>query len=702
MDDVVGWNVVSGNGDPMDDHGHGTHTAGTIAAVGNNGQGVPGVNWQTKIMAVKFLNSGGSGVLDNGVKAIKYAVDNGAKVLSNSWGCNCQSEAIDDVIKFAHSRGAVVVAAAGNNGSDALDFSPASADFVIAVSASDPFDQRAHYPGWWASNWSEKLDVAAPGADILSLILSSGQGCWAGYSVGANYCRLYGTSMAAPHVSGLAALLLAHDSTLTSEEIRQLIRSGADDLGAGGKDPYFGFGRINAGRSLEMDSVKPLAPYILTPGSRTGISGTSYQIKGGVPGNNFSQYRVEVGLGRSPTSWTEVVVSDTQVISGILATIDTTQLAPSNYTIRLIATDTAGKTYQFQVFDVGVNFYEAYISDPVSSISAGFVPVAGTAQTLNGLGFSRYTLDWGLGAAPDSYSTAGVSLANGGTVPVINGSLGTWDTTALVPGQTYSLRLKVYGISGNPAISTNTVVFALPVAPTPVPTATASPTPLPTITPTPTLLPTITPTPTPRTISLRGVSTSTNTSKVRTFTINRPAGVEVGDVMLAQVTVRGATTTVTAPSGWQTIRTDKAGSDLVNSLYYRVASASEPTSYSWTLNRPQLASGGILDYVGADTASPVSANSGRYNKNTQTITAPSVTTSTANSKVVFITAAGTQTSVTPPAGFSPAYSSGVQGNLTSYVADQTVVSVGPIGNQVGTLGIKSNNVGALVVLRPAL
>ena len=119
IDDYYGWNFVKNTGDPMDDHGHGTHTAGTIAAVGNNAIGVVGVNWQAKIMVLKFLDSGGSGSLDSGIKALQYAADMGARVSSNSWGCECNSVAMDDAVKYEHDKGMVMVAAAGNDNSDA-------------------------------------------------------------------------------------------------------------------------------------------------------------------------------------------------------------------------------------------------------------------------------------------------------------------------------------------------------------------------------------------------------------------------------------------------------------------------------------------------------------------------------------------------------------------------------------------------------
>src|SRR5439155_22463034 len=145
VDDCNGWNWVANNNNPMDDNGHGTHTVGTIAGAGNNGQGVVGVNWTSKVMALKFLDSTGSGALSNGIKALQYAADKGARVASNSWGCQCQSQSVDDGVQYAHDRGVVVAVAAGNSNIDAYDFSPASADGAITVAASDYNDAKASF-----------------------------------------------------------------------------------------------------------------------------------------------------------------------------------------------------------------------------------------------------------------------------------------------------------------------------------------------------------------------------------------------------------------------------------------------------------------------------------------------------------------------------------------------------------------------------
>jgi subtilisin family serine protease len=442
VDDYYGWDFINNDNDPMDDHGHGTHTAGTITAAGNNSLGVVGVSWKSKIMALKFLNMNGGGTTGAAVGALHYAADMGAKISSNSWGALGQSSLIDDAIKYEHDRGMVIVVAAGNDGADALDYSPASADYALTIGATDPNDNRAPF-----SNWGEKIDVTAPGADILSLKAPNGWGCSA--LVGTSYCRMSGTSMATPHVAGLAALLVSLYPTLTNEEIRQILRSSAVDLGSVGKDLHFGYGRIDAGYALSSASTSSvLAPVITSPSSREVVSGSAVEILGGITGKDFANFKVEAGYGRTPSTWLEVANSTTQVTGGVLATVNTTQLTEGLNTILLTATSTSGKTFRFQIFDLEVDNFEAQVTFPTTLVSKGVVEIIGTALVKGDLTFDRYQIEWGVGSAPSSWSALGISLLNQGHQPVQNNLLGTWETSALNDGGTYTIRLRVDSTQG--------------------------------------------------------------------------------------------------------------------------------------------------------------------------------------------------------------------------------------------------------------
>ena len=440
VDDYYGWDWVNNDGDPMDDHGHGTHVAGTIAAVGNNSAGVVGVSWTSKIMALKFLSSGGSGSLSNGIAALRYAADMGAKVSSNSWGCACNTAAMDDAVKYEHDRGMVMVAAAGNSNADTIGFSPASADRAIAVAATDYLDRKASF-----SNWGEKVDVAAPGVNTLSLKAAVSPMCSASRTVGTRYCRVSGTSMATPHVAGLAALLWANNSSLTNEEIRQIIRHGADDLGTAGKDRNFGYGRINAGGSMTLSGGRYMRPIITTPSSRTTISGSSYNVLGGVAGPRFASYKLEAGLGRSPTSWQLLKNSTTQVTSGVLATIDTTSLSDGEYIFRVTATVNNGKKYQFQVHAVKVDNVRD-TQPPIVNITS---PSSGSTVS----GYTNITA-----SATDNESVAKVYFYVDGVLKRIDtySPYTYYWNSASVSNGSHTLRAKAYDPSNN--IGTSPIV----------------------------------------------------------------------------------------------------------------------------------------------------------------------------------------------------------------------------------------------------
>jgi len=212
VDDVYGYDFVNNDGDPMDDHFHGTHCAGTIGAVGNNGIGVAGVCWNVKIMALKFLNSGGSGYTEDAIRAVEYSVLMGANLSSNSWGGGGNDQGLKDAIDAAGAAGMLFVAAAGNgsgNNNDIYPTYPASYDStsIISVMATTNTDQMASFSNYGPTS----VDLGASGVSILSC------------QPGGGYQLLSGTSMATPHVAGACALLWSLNPGLSNSEVKDIL-----------------------------------------------------------------------------------------------------------------------------------------------------------------------------------------------------------------------------------------------------------------------------------------------------------------------------------------------------------------------------------------------------------------------------------------------------------------------------------------------
>lgn len=259
---VDGWDFVNNDAHPNDDHGHGTHVAGTIAQSTNNGTGTAGLAFEASLMPVKVMDARGQGSCAIAAEGIKWAVDNGADIINISFGgsatCTAEREALD----HAAARGVTVVAAAGNAGQGTVDF-PAALEGVIAVGAVDAGQTRTYY-----SNYGQALDLMAPGGDLNAD--RNGDGlpdgvlqetfCNPAWDAGAcaapepatfKYYALHGTSMATPHVTAAAALLIASGGATTPAAVRAALTETARDLEPAGWDPSTGHGLVQIRAALD-------------------------------------------------------------------------------------------------------------------------------------------------------------------------------------------------------------------------------------------------------------------------------------------------------------------------------------------------------------------------------------------------------------------------------------------------------------------
>lgn len=412
---LQGYNFVAGNNNAADDNGHGTLVAGAAAALSNNSVGVAGVAWQCQILPVKVLDASGSGSHSAIANGIIYAADQGARVINLSLGSSVGSRTLERAVNYAWGKNAVLVAAAGNNGTNALVY-PAAYPNVLGVSALDSNDAL---PSW--SSFGSHVMLAAPGVNILTT------------HVGGGYGYASGTSLATPLVSGVAALVVGARPELTNSEVRQVLQGTATDLGTAGYDQSFGYGRVDAYAAVKFaaglqaaDITAPLVR-LSAPSPASGLVDVLVDAT-----DDVGVARVELYLDGARIG--------TSTAGSVAFGWDTRTVADGDHVLEARAYDAAGNVGSSGAQVVAVR------NQTVADASA---PVVGFKSPADGAVVSR------------NVSIAIASSDNVGVTKVdlfINGRLAgtstspnptfSWNTGKELPG-TYRLQAYAYDAAGN-------------------------------------------------------------------------------------------------------------------------------------------------------------------------------------------------------------------------------------------------------------
>ena len=350
-DDKHGWNFVANTSDTHDDHNHGTHCSGVIGAIGNNKTGISGVNWAVSILPVKFLDATGGGTLEGAVEAINYARIMKVKIMSNSWGGGAFAQSMLDAIHAARDAGILFIAAAGNDSmsNDDAPSYPASydSDNIISVAATDNQDKLADFSNYGRNT----VHVAAPGVNIYSTVK------------GSLYDTMSGTSMATPHVAGVAALLLAANPTWTYQTVKSRLIATSDHVPSlrrkvvakGRVDAYNAMYNIVPPSDEPDESLwKDMAMRIESPHPYLSNSDLSYPVS--VPGAKYIRIvfdKLETERNYDKVMFLDKTGTVVDQMSGILANYTTDYVIGDTATLRLTS-DSSVNAFGFTVTKIQV------------------------------------------------------------------------------------------------------------------------------------------------------------------------------------------------------------------------------------------------------------------------------------------------------------------------------------------------------------
>jgi hypothetical protein len=311
VDDVIGWDFIARNNRPWDFDGHGTLITGIIAAA-HNDVGIAGINPNARIMMLKGVNNFGTTRPSYIAEAIVYAVDNGARVVNISVGGDHANRMVRAAVDYANEKGVLIVAAAGNESQELIDYGPGGNENVLTVGATWFDDRAADF-----SNYGDTVDVVAPGVDVLSLRARHtdanyrpGQEGNETYAIGDNfvgedkrYFHASGTSFSAPIVTGLASLLLSKNPDLTGSEVRHIIEQTASDVDLMGRDKYTGHGMVDARAALSASPGQFITAEISRIEMLPAEAPSYIQVHGTIDASDFKRAWVQIGPGENPGAW---------------------------------------------------------------------------------------------------------------------------------------------------------------------------------------------------------------------------------------------------------------------------------------------------------------------------------------------------------------------------------------------------------------
>ncbi|MGH9866947.1 MAG: choice-of-anchor D domain-containing protein [Candidatus Polarisedimenticolia bacterium] len=395
VDDFRGWDFVNNDNNPFDDNGHGTHVAGTIGGVGNNGVGVAGVNWTVSLVGLKFLSAGGSGSIANAVRAVDYATAMGFDVTNNSWGGGGPSQTMLNSIAAAGEANALFVAAAGNSGqnTDFVPFYPAGYDApnVISVAATDAGDLLAGFSNYGLNS----VDLGAPGVSIYSTV------------PGAGYAHLSGTSMASPHVAGVVALMRAFNPGLPVATLKGAMLATTDPVPSLSGKTVTG-GRLNAFRALAfLDSAPPDPITDLSLTAPTSSSVTLSWTATGDDGSTGTATAYDIRYSTDPLDETSfgdaarVPVWPAPEPSGSPQSVEVRGLqASTTYHLALKAIDDSGNQGPISNNVMGTTLPPPTISSTPADFSVSLRTGQTGARTLTLANVGDGTLDWEIPTLP--------------------------------------------------------------------------------------------------------------------------------------------------------------------------------------------------------------------------------------------------------------------------------------------------------------